>query len=176
MPTSPDVQNYHIGKGIVSFKEVGGVDYVDLGNAPSFVYTPNVEKKEHFSSREGVKTKDFTAVTQIGATIKVTLDEITGTNLAMFALATADATTPGEVTLSGLSKAEFVGEIKVEGTNDIGQQVDFTATVSFIPSGDFSFITDSDDFSVIELEAEVMKGTDGDFGVWTIRDTAPVVP
>jgi hypothetical protein len=173
MPTSPDVQNYHIGKGVVSFKEVGGTDYVDLGNAPKFIYTPNVTKKEHFSSREGVKTKDFTAITQIGATIKVTLDEISGTNLAMFALATTDTTTPGEVTLSGLSKAEFVGEIKVVGTNDIGQQVDFDATVSFIPSGDFSFITDSDDFSVIELEAEVMKGTAGDFGVWTIRDTAP---
>lgn len=173
MPVSPDVQNYHIGKGIVSFKEVGGAaTFVDLGNAPSFVYTPNVTKKEHFSSREGVKTKDFTAVTQIGATVKVTLDEITGENLAMFALAEIDTTVPGEVTLSGMSKAEFVGELKVEGTNDIGQQVDFIATVSFVPSGDFSFITDSDDFSVIELEAEVMKGTAGDFGVWTVRDPA----
>ena len=175
MPVSPDVQNYHIGKGIVSFKETGasGSTYVDLGNAPKFVYTPNVTKKEHFSSREGVKTKDFTAVTQIGATIKVTLDEISGTNLAMFALATADTTTPDVVILSGLSKAEFVGEIKVTGTNDIGQQIDFDATVSFIPSGDFNFITDSDDFSVIELEAEVMKGTDGSFGTWTIRDGVP---
>jgi hypothetical protein len=173
MPTAPDVQNYHIGKGIVSFKETGGVDYVDLGNAPKFIYTPAVTKKEHFSSREGVKTKDFTAVTQIGATIKVTLDEITGDTLAIFALATTDTTTPGEVTLSGLSKAEFVGELRVVGTNDIGQQVDFDATVSFIPSGDFSFITDTDDFTTIVLEAEVMKGTAGDFGVWTVRDTAP---
>jgi hypothetical protein len=174
MATSPDVQNYHIGKGIVSFKEAGGSStYVDLGNAPKFIYTPNVTKKEHFTSREGVKTKDFTAITQIGATIKVTLDEITGENLAMFALATVDATTPGVVTLSGLSKAEFIGDIKVVGTNDIGQQVDFDATVSFVPAGDFSFITDADDFSVIELEAEVMKGTAGDFGVWTIRDDVP---
>ena len=82
MPVSPDVQNYHIGKGIVSFKEAGGATtFVDLGNAPSFVYTPTVEKKEHFSSREGIKTKDFTAITQVGATIKVQLDEITGLNL-----------------------------------------------------------------------------------------------
>jgi hypothetical protein len=58
----------------------------------------------------------------------------------------------------------------VVGTNDVGQQVDFLATVSFIPSGDFSFITDADDFTVIEIEAEVQKGPDGDFGVWTIRD------
>jgi hypothetical protein len=73
MPATPSVQNYHIGKGIVSFKEDGATDFVDLGNAPSFVWTPTVTKKEHFSSREGVKVKDFTAITQIGATIKVTL-------------------------------------------------------------------------------------------------------
>src|SRR5207344_1055652 len=87
MPASPDVQNYHIGKGIVSFQEEGGSTFTDLGNCPSFVYSPAVEKKEHFSSREGIKTKDFTAITQAGATIKMTLDEITGNNLAFFALA-----------------------------------------------------------------------------------------
>jgi len=171
MPASPDVQNYHIGKGIVSFQEAGGSTFTDLGNAPSFVYTPTVEKKEHFSSREGIKTKDFTAITQIGATIKFVLDEITGTNLAFFALGDVDTTVPGTITINGLSKAEFTGDIKVVGTNDIGQHVDFTATVSFVPSGDFSFITDSDDFSTIEIEAEVMKDTDGFFGVWTIHDT-----
>jgi hypothetical protein len=173
MPTSPDVANYHIGKGIVSFKETGGTAFTDLGNAPSFVYTPTVTKKEHFSSREGVKVKDYTAITQVGASIKFKLDEITGTNLAFFALADVDTTTPGEVILSGLSKAEFIGEIKVVGSNDIGQQVDFLATVSFVPSGDFSFITDADDFTTIEIEAEVMKdATDGTFGKWTVRDPA----
>ena len=171
MPTSPNVQNYHIGKGVVSFKEAGGSTFTDLGNAPSFVYTPTVEKKEHFSSREGIKTKDFTAITQVGATVKFTLDEITATNLAFFALGEVDTTVPGAITINGLSKTEFTGDIKVEGTNDIGQKVDFIATVSFVPSGDFSFITDEDDFSVIEIEAEVQKDTDGFFGVWTIHDT-----
>jgi len=170
MPVSPDVNNYHIGKGIVSFKEEGGSTFTDLGNAPSFSYSPTVEKLEHFSSREGVKTKDFTAITQVGATVTFTLDEITGTNLAFFALAEADTSVPGEITLNGLSKAEFKGEIKVVGTNDIGQQVDFTAAVSFVPSGDFNFITDEDNFSVITIEAEVQKGATGEFGVWTIRD------
>jgi hypothetical protein len=172
MPTSPNVNNYHIGKGIVSFKATGGSTFTDLGNAPSFIYTPTVEKKEHYSSREGIKTKDFTALTSVGATVKFTLDEITGNNLAFFALATTDTTTPGQIKLSGLTKAEFTGDIKVVGTNDIGQQVDFTATVSFVPSGDFSFITDADDFSTIEIEAEVQKGTTGEFGIWTIHEIA----
>jgi hypothetical protein len=170
MPTSPNVNNYHIGKGIVSFKETGQSTYTDLGNSPSFIYTPTVTKKEHFSSREGVRTKDFTAITEVGATVKFTLDEITGDNLSFFALAEISTDTSGNITLSGLSKAEFTGEIKVVGTNDIGQQVDFDATVSFVPSGDFRFITDADDFSTLEIEAEVQKDANGAFGVWTVRD------
>jgi hypothetical protein len=166
MPTSPSVQNYHIGKGIVSFKETGASTFIDLGNAPSFVYTPAVEKKEHFSSREGIKTKDFTAITSIAATIKVTLDEITPENLAMFAL--GDLASDG--TITGLTKAEFTGTLKVVGTNDIGQHVGWEGDISFVPSGDFSFITDSDDFSTLELEAEVQKAVDGSFGVWTVEE------
>jgi|SRR6185295_9484693 len=170
MPTSPNVNNYHIGKGIVSFKEVGESVYRDLGNAPSFVYTPAIEKLEHFSSREGVKTKDFTAVTKISATIKVTIDEITGENLAYFALAELGTDTDGNTTLEGLKKTEFVGDIRVVGTNDIGQKVDFDATVSFIPEGDFSFITAEDAFTELTITAEVQRDSNGSFGVWTVRD------
>ena len=52
MPASPNVNNYHIGKGIVTFKEEGGSTFVDLGNAPSFVYTPTVEKEGTFQLAE----------------------------------------------------------------------------------------------------------------------------
>jgi len=177
MPVSPDVQNYHIGKGIVSFKETGGTEFVDLGNAPSFVYAPTIEKLEHFSSREGVKTKDFTAITTVAATVTFTLDEITGLNLSFFALAEEDTTTPGTIILEGLKKTEFTGDIKVEGTNDIGQKVDFEATVSFVPEGEFSFITDADEFTVITIRAEVQKdATSGAFGKWTIHDDTVVTP
>ena len=173
MPTSPDVNNYQIAKGIVSFKEEGGTDYIDLGNAPSFTYTPIARKLDHYSSRTGVKTKDFSAIVEVGATIKFTLDEITGTNLTFFALSDTDTTTPGEIILSGLSKAKFVGDIKVVGTNVIGQTVDFAATVMFVPSGDFSFITDKDEFTVITIDAEVQQDTtDGSFGKWTIHDAS----
>jgi len=172
MPVSPDVQNYHIGKGIVSFKEEGGSTFVDLGNAPSFVYEPTVEKLEHFSSRGGVKTKDFTAIASVAATITLELDEITALNLAFFALGDPDDTVPTAVTIAGLTKTEFTGDIKVVGTNDIGQKVDFLATVSFVPDGEFSFITSEDDFSVITLKAEVQKDEDGAFGVWTINEPA----
>ena len=173
MPTSPNVQNYHIGKGIVSFKETGGTTYRDLGNAPSFKYTPTVQKLEHFSAREGVKLKDFTAVTSVSATIEFTLDEVTGENLAYFALGEVGTDTDGNTTITALSKTEFTGVIKVVGTNDIGQHVDFTGDVSFVPSGDFSFITSEDTFSVITIQAEVMRDANGNFGIWTVKDETP---
>jgi hypothetical protein len=170
MPASPSIQNYHIGKGIVSFKEDGSSTFVDLGNAPSFVWTPTIEKKEHFSSREGVKVKDFTAITQTGATIKITLDEINGENLAIFTLGEKGTDTDGNITIAAFKKTEVAGIFRVVGTNDIGQQVDYEGRASVNPSGDFSFITDADDFSTLEIEAEVQKGDAGDFGVFTVRD------
>jgi len=174
MPVSPDVANYHSGKGIVSFQEAGGSTFVDLGNAPSFVYEPSIEKLDHFSSREGVKTKDFSAISQVGAKVTFTLDEITSLNLSFFALAEMDTTTPGTVILNGLTKPNFTGDIKVVGTNDVGQKVDFLATVSFQPEGEFNMITDEDNFSIITISAEVQRGEDGEFGKWTILE--PVTP
>jgi hypothetical protein len=171
MPIPPNVKNYHIGKGIVSFKETGGSTYIDLGNAPLFQYAPTVTKIDHFSARQGVKTKDFSAVSQVGATITIHLDEITGYNLGFFALAHVDEATTGNVILGGLSKTNFTGSIKVVGTNDIGTHVDFIADVSFIPAGNFSFITDADAFSVLEITAEVQKDVSGNFGIWTVHDT-----
>jgi hypothetical protein len=61
---------------------------------------------------------------------------------------------------------------QVVGTNDISQQVDYTGRILVNPTGDFSFITDADDFSTLQIEAEVQKDTAGDFGVFTVRDTA----
>src|ERR1700756_3444104 len=118
--TSPSIHNYHIGKGGVSFKEASSPTFVDLGNAPAFVYTPKVTTKEHFSSRTGIMIKDFSVPTQVGATIKLTLDEITPENLAMFALGTISTATAGGVNIGGLTKTQYSGILKVEGTNDIG--------------------------------------------------------
>jgi hypothetical protein len=174
MPVSPSIQNYHIGKGIVSFKEDGATAFLDLGNAPSFIWTPTIAKKEHFSSREGIKVKDFTAITQVGATIKMTLDEINAPNLGIFTLGEVGAPdVDGSVAVSAFKKTEIAGIIKVEGTNDVGQHVDFTGRISVNPSGDFKLITDSDDFTTLEIEAEVQKDdTTGDFGVFTVHEPA----
>lgn len=174
MPTNtPNTGNYHIGKGVVTFTpSVNGVSGAnrDLGNCSSFVYTPQIEKKDHFSSRQAIKKKDFTAITQAGAQIKLVLDEIVAENVAIFALAsTAASVSDGNLQLQALSQTQFLGRIYVNGTNSVGNQVDFEADVSFIPSGDFKFITDTDDFTTIELLADVVADSSGNYGTFTIR-------
>jgi hypothetical protein len=176
MPDSPSIQNYHIGKGICSFMEDGTSEYLDLGNAPNFEWSPKVEKKEHFSSREGVLTKDFTAITKAGATIKLTLDEINRVNIRIFTLGDLGTDVDGNTTISALKKTEIAGLIKVVGTNEIGQKVDYTGRISVIPTGSFKFITDKDDFSLLEIEAEVQKDATGQFGIFTIHDVLPSPP
>lgn len=174
MPTSPNTLNYRIGRGTVHFKRDGAGAFRHLGNVPSFVYTPEVEKKEHFSSMEGILVKDAEHVTQVGATIAATLEEITPENLAYFALSEVEEMSDGSKVLRGLSLTQIRGTIKVTGTNDVGQKVDFEGLVSFTPTGDFQFISDGDDYSTIELEMDVLKDANGDFGVWTFPPEEPV--
>jgi hypothetical protein len=84
-------EHYTIGRGKVLLKVDGAGGYRDLGNAPEFGLTVATEKKPHFSSRSGIKTKDLEIVTEQTATGKFTLDELVKENLALFSMATTPA-------------------------------------------------------------------------------------
>ena len=127
-----------------------------------------------FLEMAGNKVKDFVAITQVGATIKLVLDEINEHNLAMFTLGEQSIDTGGNAIIAPFKKTEIAGVIKVEGTNDIGQHVDYQGRVSVNPSGDFKFITDADDFSRLEISLECQKDTSNSsapFGVFTVHQS-----
>lgn len=170
MATSPSIKNYTIPTGSATFQRDGDSDVRNLGNIVSFSISNDITKKEHFRSYGGRRTKDKTIITQVAATITFTMDEITGENLAIFALGEVTTNTDGSFTIPGLSSTQFEGVLTITGDNDEGTQVDWTGSVSFVPSGDFSFIQDNDDFNVIAVEAEVQADDDGNFGVWTVRE------
>ena len=52
------IENYTVGKGLVSFKKTGATSFADMGNCTEFEFTPEIEKLDHFSSRTGVGFKD----------------------------------------------------------------------------------------------------------------------
>src|ERR1035438_3198902 len=83
--TSPNIGNYYVGKGLCSVKLLGESVYVDMGNCPTFEFQAKVTQLDHYSSRTGVKVKDFTAVTEISGVLTMVLEEFTARNLG-FAL------------------------------------------------------------------------------------------
>ena len=156
MPTAPDILNYFIGKGVLVFVPEGGSPR-DLGNAPAFSVTPEIEKLDHFSSRSGVRTKDRSVAVETSGTVNITLDEITTDNLALalFGLSPVAANTDGEEEFDILSEAEVKGELRFEGTNDIGSRFRVVVlSVSFTPTNPVEFI--NDEFGQIELEGEML--------------------
>jgi len=76
--------NYTINKAIVMFEKEGTTGFVDLGNAPAYTVTKEVETVEHFSSREGPKKRDKLVVTQQKGTGALTLDVPDAQNLNLF--------------------------------------------------------------------------------------------
>lgn len=81
---SPNVGNYYIGKGIVSWQAQGAGGYVDLGNVSKFEFQPEIKTLPHFSSRFGTKTKDLEIVLEKSAKVTMTMDEWTIANLQLF--------------------------------------------------------------------------------------------
>ena len=165
MATSPSVTNYAIPKGVVQFTPDGG-SLTDLGNCSNFTYTADVTRKDHFSSRSGIRTKDLSVVSQLGATIKFTLDEINETNLGLFLLAET-----GTTALGGLTNTQLTGTLEFTGANDIGPRMTFSGKVQLQPGGDMSLVTDTDDWQLIPINAEVLLDA-GAYGQWTVTDQA----
>ena len=164
MTASPD--NYFIGKGIVSFKPTGAADYRDLGNVPELEWVPELEELEHFSSREGVRTRDKTVIVEKKATMRLILEEWTAENLALAFLGDVEVTgtAPDEVTKINLfSQNAINGALRYVGTNEVGPKYQFDAlNVTIIPSGTgIGFITD--EWGQMELNAEIGVDSNGQF-------------
>jgi hypothetical protein len=168
MPTSPSTDNYYVGKGKISFKATGENTFRDVGNVSSLETAPDVTTLEHFSSREGVKTKDMEVVTEKKMTVTMVMDEWTADNLAMMLLGDVSTDIDGNKVIDIFSRNTFEGELKYEGANEIGPQMDVHLyRVAFKPGKSLNPI--SDEWGNIEIEGEALANGQGKFGTWTVR-------
>lgn len=168
MATSPSVNNYYIGKGIVSFKKAGDSAFRDLGNVPVFEFTPSIDKLDHFSSRSGVKKKDRSVAVQKTASVKLTLDEWSAANLALALLGEIDTNTAGQEVIDIFAASSIQGELKFTGTNDVGARFEWhLLSVEFIPGNSVSPI--SEEWGTLEVTGDVLA-VSGSFG--TVTKTA----
>jgi len=118
MATSPNTDNYTLGKGVVFFDQLVSGTYQgerDLGNAPAFTFNIALETLEHYSSRGGLKAKDKEIISQITPGLAFTLDEVNKENMALLTL--GDVTT--ETQVAGSVAAEVV-----LAPNTLGNRVD----------------------------------------------------
>ena len=141
----------------------------DLGNVTELETTPNLTTLEHFSSREGVKKKDKEVVTEKKLTVRLVMDEWTADNLAMALLGDVTVDVDGNTVIDIFSRNAFEGELKYEGTNEIGPQMDIDLLkVAFKPGKSLNPI--SDEWGNIEIEGEALADALGKFGTWTVRE------
>lgn len=85
---APNILDYYVGTGIVSWQMTGGSTFVDLGNVNLFEVTPVVEKLPHWNHRHGIRRQDLNPVVQQSCTCRITMDEFCAANLQMAFLAT----------------------------------------------------------------------------------------
>lgn len=163
--TAPNIENYYIGKGVVSFKKDGESTFRDMGNAPTFEFTPNVTKLDHFSAREGTKTKDRTVVTEKSAEVHLVLDEWDPENLALALLGTVSLDTDGNDVIDIFASNSISGSLKFVSANEVGPRVTVILDrVEFIPGQALGFI--SEEFAQIDLTGDV-SSVAGSFGTLT---------
>lgn len=165
MATAPNIDNLTISKGVVKFTPTGGSE-TDLGECSNFTYTADVTKKDYFSNRSGIRTKVKSVVTQLSATIKLTLNEINDFNVALYTLAET-----GTATMEGLTDTQLTGVLTFTGANSVGTTLTFSGNVQMQPGGDFNLLQDNDDWTALPINAEVLANTDGiGYGHWTTTD------
>jgi hypothetical protein len=172
---SPNIGNYYIGRGVVSIQLLGENEYTQAGNCPQFEFMANVVTLDHYSSMTGVKIKDFTAVTQIGGTLTIQLEEFTARNMGFALLGLpSGGPSPAPDTIDIFSDPVIYGSVQFVGTNDVGPV--WTTTfplVSLQPSKALSLIGNT--YGTIDLKGDVLYDRlTGGFG--TATTTLPNSP
>jgi hypothetical protein len=174
MPVSPSTDNYYVGKGKISFKAAGESTFRDLGNVSSLETTPEVTTLEHFSSRSGVRLKDKEVITEKKLSVTMVMDEWTADNLAMALMGEIDTDTEGHQVIDIFSRNAIEGELKYEGANEIGPQMDIHLNRVVLKPGK-ALNPISDEWGNIEIEGEALANELGKFGTWTVREE-PIGP
>lgn len=154
--SSPNVDNYFVGKGIVYIMLSGETSWRDVGNVPEFEMTPTLDTLDHFSSRAGNRQKDRSIVRGTEVALRMVMEEMTAKNMelvlmgsasnAPITLVTTADTVSGDATLSNLASATVssavsatvqtrqsssgsysIGEV-ISPDQDTGTEPEFTVT------------------------------------------------
>ena len=140
--TSPNVDNYMIGKGVLQIAKWDGGTvglFVDVGNCPKFEYEMTESTLEHFSSRQSLKEQDQETVITSGYNVNFTLDEISVENLRMF----MKGALSGTRIIYANQNVNQLYALKFISDNPVGPYCNYEFhKCKLTPSGAFSLISD----------------------------------
>lgn len=149
--TSPNTENYFIGKGVVYWMGSSETAWRDLGNVPEFEVSLTLDKLDHFSSREGTRKKDRSIIREQGGTVRMVIEELTARNLELALMSTASAevslSTTGDITTG---EPEITGLASDTGLVD-GRQ--YSVSGVGIPVGAMATWNDTDSELVMDVDA-----------------------
>lgn len=154
---SPDVRNYVIPTGIAYFRTEDVTDYADLGACSAQTISISTTKKDHKIARGGTVSTDFSVITDVSATLKLTLDELTPENFALFLLSDVTLNTDGSKSVETLASPNKSGYFKFVADQAYGPQYSWEAYVTLGPSGDLSGIDLNADFATLPIEGSINK-------------------
>lgn len=173
---APDVGNYQVGKGFLTFKPNGATDFYHVGNVPKFSWTPKITPLPHKSSMAGTKVQDFSIIQERAGEVSMDMEELTANNMAMFNQGDIDATNPDAVIVDIMSKKDLViGRLRFYATNDVGPRWngDFLQ-VQFNPTSPFNPISDA--YNAMTVQGLVLI-QNGQWGTWTkVPPASQIVP
>lgn len=103
----PQTEDYNLGRGCIFIAELDATtglpeQYRDVGNAPAFNISMDVEELVHRSSREGTSTVDKRIIVRQDVQLSFTLEELNGQNLALFF--SGDNETPVNPAVAGIAE------------------------------------------------------------------------
>ena len=154
---------YTLGRGELMFSPFAPgtqneTGFDDLGNVPEFNLSREVETLEHFSSREGLRVKDQSVVTQYMMMGNFVADEVRTQNLAYFLGGTSTAQTVSsgtgvETTITNAMRGRTY-QLGVSGQNQMGLRDVTNVVVTASPGG--ATITAQDNYTV-DAESGLLK-------------------
>jgi hypothetical protein len=155
--TAPDIGNYFIGRGYAQVQVTGDVTWHDLGNITLFEFQVKPTLLHHYSSRVGVRKKDFSAVTELDATLTLTLEEWNARNLGIALLGAVQGTAPN-FHINIMDTPAFYASFLFTGTNTIGPQWQASfPTVLLTPNKALSLISaGSGAWGTIDITGDVL--------------------
>lgn len=113
MPIQHVENEYLISRGRVYFDPFDDSEQltgeIPLGNCPGATITISTEKAEHFSSETGLRQKDMSIVTQVDRTGKLTCDNFSPSNAALWLSGIREAKTQAATPVTGEARAVVPG-------------------------------------------------------------------